>query len=242
MLLHCSALPTKINFVLSMKIIQLCQILAACCWPGFPRFLRHWGLALKGFVQSCHNTSKSPYLCWDGNFPHLPHLLLHHFCLFFNWIKRKANSWHFPRVTRVLRLPVKEGYLTPRLDIPVMDPWIHFVLLNQESLRQRWCMLEAGEGGPATKAGHSADSTDISSRSHRAQFLLEEACRCGNRCCRLALSMAVSGVGWLRINNHHPAVAVNQGLNLWQAAEARMRHRNTLPNVFPLSHFCIALT
>lgn len=48
--------------VISMKIIQLWQILAACWWPGFPRFLRHWGLALKSFVHSCHNTSKSPYL------------------------------------------------------------------------------------------------------------------------------------------------------------------------------------
>lgn len=175
-------------------------------------------------------------------FPTCPVSFYHHFS-FFSWIKRKANSWHFARVTRVLRLPAKEGYLTPCLDIQVMDPWIHFVLLNQESLHQWWCMLEARDGRPATKGGHSAGSTDISSRSHRAQFLLEEACRCGNHCCRLDLSIAVSGVGWLRINNHHPAVAVNQGLNLlWQTAEARMRHRNTSPNVFPLSHFCIALT
>lgn len=50
--------------------------------------------------------------------------------------------------------------------------------------------------------------------SHRAWFLHENACGCGNHCCRLDHSVAMSGVRWLQINNQHPAVALNQGLNL----------------------------
>ena len=78
-------------------------------------------------------------------------------------------------------------------------------------------MLETGGGGLAAKGEHGVDSTDIGSKWQRPIRLgscLKKLRRCGNRCCRLDLSMAVSGVGWLQINNQHPAVAVNQGLNL----------------------------
>lgn len=94
---------------------------------------------------------------------------------------------------------------------------VDLMLLNQGSLQQRWCMQEAGGGGRATEGERGAASTDMGSKWQRPIGLgsrLKKLRRCGNRCCRLDLSMAVSGVGWLQINNQHPAVAVNQGLNL----------------------------
>lgn len=70
---------------------------------------------------------------------------------------------------------------------------------------------------PAGKRKCGIDATDIGSKWQRPIGLsscLKKLRRCGNRCCRLDLSMAVSGVGWLQINDQLPAVAVNQGLNL----------------------------
>jgi len=78
-------------------------------------------------------------------------------------------------------------------------------------------MLEMGGGGLAAGGERGADPADIGSEWQcpiRLSSHLKKLRRCGNYCCRLDLSMAVSGVGWLQINNQRPAVAVNQALNL----------------------------
>lgn len=153
----------------------------------------------------------------------------------------EANTWVFPRVTRVLGLLVKKKLSDSHFGYPRSI----YLMLSQEGLQQWWAVLRMEGAGIDVEGERREGSTEVVSKWQCLTGLsscAKRLRRCGNRCCRLDGSVAASGVGWLQINNQHPAVALNQGLNLWQRLQKPGRGTEIPHLTVFLSHFCFTLS
>lgn len=153
----------------------------------------------------------------------------------------KSQHVGFPKSYKGPRTPSEKKLSDSRFGYPRSI----YLMLSQEGLQQWWAVLRMEGAGIDIEGERHEGSTEVVSKWQCLTGLsscAKRLRRCGNRCCRLDGSVAASGVGWLQINNQHPVVALNQGLNLWQRLQKPGRGTEIPHLTVFLSHFCFTLS